>query len=165
MDRSRRLAASTAAAGLALWITAGSVMAADQSVTIAGFAFSPGTVTLRVGDSVTWTNQDSVAHTATASGRFDTGNIADGASSSIKFRTAGSFDYICAIHPTMEGTVVVRSASGGAGATPAPTDTAPLTSVDPDNEGRLLTATLAVLGLVMLTATFAADRRFRRRAT
>ncbi|MEM7258676.1 MAG: plastocyanin/azurin family copper-binding protein, partial [Pseudomonadota bacterium] len=54
-------------------------------------------------------NQDSAPHTATAtSGAFDTGNLTNGQSGSITLTDAGSFDYICAIHPSMKGTIVVQ---------------------------------------------------------
>jgi plastocyanin len=90
--------------------------AASQAVTIKGFAFKPATVNVDVGDTVTWTNQDTAPHTATASnGSFDTGNLKKGASASHKFAKAGSFAYICAIHPNMKGKVVVKAASSGSG--------------------------------------------------
>jgi LPXTG-motif cell wall-anchored protein len=88
--------------------------AASGGVSIQGFAFHPGSMTVNVGDSVTWTNQDSVAHTATANdGSFDTGTLKRGQSGSHTFNQAGTFSYICSIHPNMHGTVtVVGSASG-----------------------------------------------------
>jgi plastocyanin len=88
--------------------------AASTAVPIKGFAFKPATVTVKEGDTVTWTNQDTAPHTATASdGSFDTGNLKKGASGSHKFSKAGSFAYICAIHPNMKGKVVVQAASTG----------------------------------------------------
>jgi plastocyanin len=54
-----------------------------------------------------WTNDDSQPHTATASGRFDAGSIAPGASATVAFPTPGTFTYICAFHPFMTGTVTV----------------------------------------------------------
>jgi LPXTG-motif cell wall-anchored protein len=90
---------------------------ASTSVTIKGFAFQPKTITVNEGDTVTWTNQDSAPHTATASeGDFDTGNLTKGKSGSHKFTDAGTIAYICAIHPNMKGTVVVKAASDGGGA-------------------------------------------------
>jgi plastocyanin len=168
MDRRRRyVAAAAAMSGLAiaLSLAATQVRAANQTVTIEGFAFTPATVTVNVGDSVTWTNNDGTAHTATGSG-FDTGNIAGGASNSVTFQSAGSFDYACSIHPQMTGTVVVQAAGGGgggdgAGATAPPTDTA--TGGHDPNSG-WLTATLAILGLVMVAGTVATDLFLRRRS-
>jgi plastocyanin len=92
--------------------------AGSKSVTIKNFEFGPKTVTVSKGDTVTWTNQDSAPHTATktgGSGAFDTGNLKKGQSGTHKFDSTGSFAYICAIHPNMKGTVVVKAASSGSG--------------------------------------------------
>jgi plastocyanin len=144
--------------GLGLAVT--SVLAADRNVTIRDFAYAPGSVTIRVGDSVTWTNRDSVAHTATArNGSFDTGLLADGASRSIRFTAAGTYRYICTPHPDMTGTVVVRAvASGGR---PPDTDTAAARDpvADEGSEAPEV-ATLAVVGgLAFLVARWAIGRR------
>jgi plastocyanin len=155
MDR-RRLVAITGAIALVLGVGSATALAADQDVAISGFTFSPRSVTVNVGDTVTWTNSDAQAHTATSGSTWNTGDIAGGDSASITFRTAGTFDYICAIHPTMTGTVVVRGTSG----TTPPSDTEPLAA--PDDHG-WLTGTLAILGLVMIVGTLIADRRFRDR--
>jgi plastocyanin len=175
MVRMRRWTLAAATAALAAAITAGAVVAADTAVTIAGFAFDPATVTIQVGDSVTWTNQDSTAHTATAGdGSFDTGNIGNGASATVTFDTAGTFAYACSIHPTMTGTVVVEAAAATPAPTAAPSDgaAAPITPVPTDtlsaatteeDASMAVTLALAALGLVMLIGTFVADRRFRAR--
>lgn len=149
----RRIAATAGALALVVGMGAGTAAAADQDVAISGFSYSPGTVTINVGDSVTWTNSDAQAHTATGDG-WNTGDLGNGDSGSITFRTAGTFDYMCGIHPAMRGTVVVRAA----GATTPPTDTDALPVPD---DRDWLTATLAFLGVVMLAGTFIADRRFR----
>lgn len=157
MDR-RRLAVTAGSLVLMVGIGAGTALAADRTVTISGFSFSPNTVTVNVGDTVTWTNQDASTHTATSSGNFNTGNIPEGGSKSVTFNSAGTFDYICTIHPTMQGTVVVRATGGGA----APnTDMAPTATVD---DGGPIAPLLAILGLVMLVGTFAAERLLRRRS-
>jgi plastocyanin len=58
---------------------------------------------------VTWTNNDTVAHTSTAdNGQWNSGSIAPQGSFSRMFPTAGSFTYHCAIHPGMVGTVTVQ---------------------------------------------------------
>lgn len=157
MDRRRLAAVAMSLAGLALaaGLTTGSALAADQDVAISGFSYSPATVTVTVGDTVTWTNSDAQAHTATGDG-WNTGDLGNGDSGSITFQTAGTFDYMCGIHPAMRGTVVVRAAGG----TTPPTDTDPVPTID-DHDW--LTATLAFLGAVMLVGTFIADRRFRER--
>ena len=97
--------------------------AGDPPVTIAGFAFHPAATTIHVGDTVTWTNQDSAEHTATASDRsFDTGALKKSASAGHTFRSAGTFSYICTIHPSMKGTIRVV---GAAATQPAPSQSAP----------------------------------------
>ena len=89
------------------------VAAANGAVTITDFEFSPTTVNVNVGDSVTWLNRGPTVHTATASdGSFDSGNMTRGKSYSYKFTKAGTYSYICTPHPFMKGKVVV----GGAGA-------------------------------------------------
>lgn len=158
----RRLAVITAGAALAAVIAAGSALAADQGVTIAGFAFSPKTVTVNVGDTVTWTNNDTVTHTATSAGNFDTGSIGGGATKSVTFQKAGTFAYVCSIHSSMTGTVVVRAASGGGGSTTPPTDTVAPYGTGSDDSG--LTVTLSILGLGMMAGVVIADRRFRPRS-
>ena len=151
MDR-RRLVAAGGALALVIGVSAGTVQAADRDVAISGFRFSPETVTVNVGDTVTWTNRDGQAHTATSGSAWSTGDIAGGKSKSITFRTAGTFDYICAIHPTMTGTLVVR-----AGSAPA-TDTGLASGApDPDTTNILVILTLAGLGGALIGA-----RRFRR---
>ena len=121
-----RTAALVLSLGLVAVLGAGSVAAADQTVTISGLAFSPPSVTVNEGDTVTWTNEDGMPHTATGSGgSFDTGTLADGASAAVTFDTAGTFAYICSIHPTMTGTVIVEAAATAAPSTEAPATDAP----------------------------------------
>jgi plastocyanin len=124
-------------------------LAADQAVDIEGFAFSPQSVTVSEGDTITWTNADNAPHTATADdGSWDTGNIAaGGGTGEVTFDTAGTFEYHCEIHPNMTGTVIVEAA-GGAGATPPPTDTESPTTA----EGA--TAGVGTAVLVVALATF-----------
>ncbi len=93
--------------------------ATPGSVTIQDFSFAPSSVTVNVGESVTWNNSGPSTHTATASdGSFDTGSLSRGESGSVTFDEAGTFSYICTPHPSMQGTVrVVAQASGdGTGA-------------------------------------------------
>ncbi len=78
-------------------------------VAIENFAFNPATVEISVGDTVMWTNFDSAPHTATGNeGEFDSGTLQTDQSFSFTFEEAGDFDYICTIHPSMEGVVVVE---------------------------------------------------------
>jgi plastocyanin len=91
------------------------VAAGPGTVTMKDIAFSPASVTVNVGDTVTWRNADEVTHNVTANdGSFATGSINRGASGSHTFAKAGSFGYQCTIHPGMNGAVkVVAAASGG----------------------------------------------------
>jgi len=103
--------------------------ASGATVTIADFNFSPATITIHVGDTVTWTNHGPSAHTATASnGSFNTGVLQKGQSASHTFTKAGTFAYICSIHPFMHGTVVVLASTTSTTTAPAsttPTSTTP----------------------------------------
>lgn len=136
-------------------LVGGTALAADQAVTIGGFAFGPASVTVSVGDTVTWTNNDPQTHTATADdASWDAGNIAGGGGTkSVTFTTAGTFPYHCAIHPAMTGTVTVTAAAPApsAGATTPPTDTASDASAGrgPGDDG------LAALLIAMSAATVA----------
>jgi plastocyanin len=90
--------------------------AASTGVTIKNFKFTPGTSSVHVGDTITWTNQDIAPHTATAKdGSFDTGTINQNKSGSHTFAKAGTFPYICSIHPNMKGTVTVLASSTSGG--------------------------------------------------
>jgi LPXTG-motif cell wall-anchored protein len=90
--------------------------AGDPGDTISDFKFSPAAITIHVGDTITWTNAGPTDHTATASDHsFDTGLLHKGQSGSHTFTQAGTFPYICTLHPFMHGTVVVESSSGGGG--------------------------------------------------
>ena len=78
-------------------------------VHLKNYAFVPATLTVPVGALVEFQNDDSVAHTVTATGKeaFDSGNLDGGAKFKHTFSKAGRFDYVCAYHPNMKGTIVV----------------------------------------------------------
>lgn len=79
-----------------------------DAVSIDNFAFVPATLTVAVGSTVTWTNHDEEPHTVAANdGSFHSPGMGSQATYSYTFRTAGTFDYICSIHPFMHATVVV----------------------------------------------------------
>jgi plastocyanin len=77
------------------------------SVTISGQQFSPASVEVQVGDTVTWTNSDDRDHTVVGEG-FRSGNLRPGASFSHQFGKAGRFSYGSSIYPRMKGTVTVK---------------------------------------------------------
>ena len=83
---------------------------ATNSVVVQDFAFSPANITVKKGTTVTWTNQDSAAHTVTETdGKAgpDSGDVAHGKAYSFTYDTVGTFNYNCSIHPEMTGTVTV----------------------------------------------------------
>jgi len=85
---------------------------ATTVVAIQNFAFSPATITIKAGSTVTWTNRDEDPHTVTAlsggmSGPFHSPVLNTGQSYRYTFTAPGRFDYLCTIHPFMTATVVV----------------------------------------------------------
>ncbi len=84
---------------------------ATNGVAIVNFKFRPQEVTIQAGTKVTWTNEDSAPHTATAEGgkfAFDTGTLDRGEAKSVTLAKPGTYEYICDIHPFMTGTVTVE---------------------------------------------------------
>jgi plastocyanin len=88
--------------------TAPAAPVSGNQVNIDGFAFVPASLTVSAGTTVTWTNRDEEPHTVAASdGSFHSPGMGTGATFTHTFGTAGTFDYVCSIHPMMHGTVVV----------------------------------------------------------
>ena len=78
-------------------------------IEIKGFAFSPAILTIKKGDSVRWTNKDSMKHTATAdNGKFDSKTLNKDQSFTFTFNEAGEYSYICSIHPYMKAKIIVE---------------------------------------------------------
>jgi Cupredoxin-like domain len=134
--------------------------ATDPGVSIADFHFSPATTTIHVGDTITWSNSGPSSHTATAgNGSFNTGILKKGQSASHTFTQAGTFAYVCQIHPFMHGTIIVQAAttstatspptSTPAATTPTATTAAATTGPTLPNTGFNLLAGLGA-GLVLL---------------
>jgi plastocyanin len=73
-------------------------------------AYSPNPLTVTAGTTVTWTNNDNTAHTATSdtSGVFDTGSIPPGGQASATLGARGTVTYHCTIHPGMVGSIIVQ---------------------------------------------------------
>lgn len=85
-----------------------SAAAGEVSVTIAEFTFSPADITASIGQTITFTNNDSAPHTATLDDdSCGTTNIANGEAGGLTFSTAGTFPFHCAVHPNMKGTITV----------------------------------------------------------
>ena len=84
-------------------------MQKEQTVTIKDFAFTPQSITVKVGATVTWQNNDTVSHNVVADDKtFDTEMLTPGEKGSYTFAKAGTYTYKCGIHPSMTGTVVVE---------------------------------------------------------
>lgn len=73
------------------------------------FAFTPSTLTIKKGGTVTWRNGDDAnRHTATDDGgRFDSGILAPGRSYAFTFSQTGTYRYHCTVHPWTTGVVIV----------------------------------------------------------
>lgn len=85
--------------------------------------FSPSTLSITTGDTVRFLNDDDRQHTATADGGdFDSGILAAGQAYDRTFTRAGTFTYLCLLHPDMTGTIAVAEA-GGAAPPPVPSPT------------------------------------------
>jgi plastocyanin len=85
--------------------------AAEKQVTIDNFAFSPATLTVPAGTRVTWLNRDDVPHTATSTAKpraFDSGTLDTDDKFTHEFKTPGTYEYFCAVHPKMTGRVIVK---------------------------------------------------------
>jgi plastocyanin len=81
---------------------------AAKTVSIVNFAFKPGTLKVKRGARVAFSNTSNATHTATRGGSFDTKGIAPGKSKTVQFKRRGSFAYHCKIHPFMKGKIVVE---------------------------------------------------------
>jgi plastocyanin len=84
--------------------------AATHAVAVLDGSFSPATLTITAGDTVTWTNEDDSPHTVT-SATFDSGNLDAGATFSFTFTEPGTYAYVCSYHDEMQATIVVEPAS------------------------------------------------------
>lgn len=90
-----------------------SARAADVAVKIANFTFSPPRLTVKTATTVTWTNEDDIPHTVNASNKaFKSGALDTDQKFSFTFTTPGTYQYFCALHPHMTGTIVVEAATG-----------------------------------------------------
>jgi plastocyanin len=81
---------------------------AAHTVIIEAVKYEPAEVTVKRGEAVLWVNKDPFPHTVTAKGAFDSHDIAAGKSWRYTPRKPGRYDYVCTLHPTMKGTLVVE---------------------------------------------------------
>ncbi len=83
--------------------------ATSNTIKLNGMAFSPASLTIKPGTTVTWNNNDNTAHTVTADdASFDSGNLAVGKTYTRIFTISGSYPYHCNFHSGMTGTIIVQ---------------------------------------------------------
>jgi plastocyanin len=90
--------------------TAAAAKSGGTAVSAQDNSFSPGTLKVHVGDTVTFTNDGGVDHTVTATSgaKFDSGSLAPGATFKFTAEKAGTVSYVCTFHPGMQGTIEVN---------------------------------------------------------
>lgn len=98
---------------LMMTVTPTSAVQNGTNITIQNMAFSPSSLTVKKGATVTWTNKDVVEHTVIAdngsSGGLNSAPLQNGQTYSFTFTQPGTYHYSCSIHPYMHGTIIVTS--------------------------------------------------------
>jgi amicyanin len=92
----------------------GAAHAANLEVKIGNFTFGPQKLSVKVGDTVTWTNEDDIPHTVVSVGKFRSKALDTDDKYTFTFTTAGTYEYFCGLHPHMQGSIVVEVATGSA---------------------------------------------------
>jgi plastocyanin len=85
--------------------------ASPAQVVIDNFTYAPASLTVAVGTKVTWVNHDDVPHTVTSPSKpriLDSPMLDTDDKFSFEFKTAGTYDYYCAVHPKMTGQIIVK---------------------------------------------------------
>ena len=110
MQKSTAVSALAALIALmALLVMHGNANAADAQVKIANFTFEPPVLTVKVGTTVTWVNDDDIPHLMSEKdGKFRSSALDTGDKFSQTFSAAGTVEYFCAIHPHMTAKIVVE---------------------------------------------------------
>lgn len=156
------LASLIGVTALALFVVVSIVMAmmptasaAGHDVAIASFAFSPNSITIAPGDTVTWTNGDGTTHTVTGNnGSWGSGNLANTQTYTHQFNETGDFTYHCSIHSSMTGVVHVSSGGG----TPPQTQ-------NPGLSSSTLIAIIAAVAVVAVVSVVLLRRRMGSKKT
>ncbi len=89
-------------------LPAGAARADDIPVHIDNFMFEPAQLTVKVGQTVTWTNRDDIPHTVVCAGKFRSKTMDTDGTFSFTFTSAGEYKYFCSLHPHMTGAVKVE---------------------------------------------------------
>jgi plastocyanin len=100
------------AVAAAIVLGTASARAEEYKVTIDNFTFTPAQLTVKVGDTVTWTNHDDIPHTVVSAGKYRSKTMDTDDSFSFTFTTAGDYKYFCSLHPHMTGMVKVEQVTG-----------------------------------------------------
>ena len=110
MQKSTAVSALAALIALmALVVMNGNANAADAQVKIANFTFEPPVLTVKVGTTVTWVNDDDIPHLVSEKdGKFRSSALDTDATFSQTFKDAGTIEYFCVLHPHMTGKIVVE---------------------------------------------------------
>jgi plastocyanin len=109
-----RAAVAACLLGCAAGVTLGVAFAEGDvaAVKIDNFTFTPKSVTVKAGTTVTWTNQDDIPHTVTSTTKqFKSKALDTDDKFSFTFATPGTYEYFCSLHPHMTGTIVVEAAA------------------------------------------------------
>jgi len=91
--------------------------AANLEVKIDNFTFGPQKLTVKVGDTVTWINEDDIPHTVVSVGKFRSKALDTDDKYTFTFTTPGTYEYFCSLHPHMTGTIVIEAETGSDAAT------------------------------------------------
>ena len=89
-------------------LPAGAARAEDIAVHIDNFVFEPAQLTVKIGQTVTWTNRDDIPHTVVCAGKFRSKTMDTDGTFTFTFTTAGEYKYFCSLHPHMQGVVKVE---------------------------------------------------------
>ena len=89
-------------------LPAGAAHAEDVAVHIDNFVFEPAQLTVKVGQTVTWTNRDDIPHTVVCAGKFRSKTLDTDGKFTFTFAAAGEYKYFCSLHPHMTGMVKVE---------------------------------------------------------
>jgi|SRR5579871_2492198 len=90
----------------------GAAQAANLEIKIDNFTFGPQKLSVKVGDTVTWTNDDDIPHTVVSVGKFRSKALDTEDKYSFTFTAPGTYEYFCGLHPHMQGSIVVEAATG-----------------------------------------------------
>jgi len=105
----RRLLRRVLGTGVMVVIGSGMAVAADAQAVIDNFTFSPTPLKVKAGTTVTWVNHDDIPHSIVCPALKVHSHALDTDDSFVyKFDHAGTYDYLCGIHPHMHGQVVVE---------------------------------------------------------